>query len=139
VLVALRHPGDCGDNIANCNYVNGGGERQSALLFGGYAHFGNIVLDLAALKPAEALERLKRDNLFGTRTFGAELMRHETDLGCALVINEVRQLFPCPTEGQKLMWAVAQRSCVSKWTCSRSHSRNWLVLWWLVSECGKKT
>jgi hypothetical protein len=38
-----------------------------------------------------------------------------------------------------MVWsAVAQRSCVGKWTCSRSHSRNREVIWRIVSECAKK-
>jgi hypothetical protein len=102
VLAALRHPSDCGDNVADCNDVDGGGERRSASSFGGYAHFGDIARDLAALEPAEALEILERDDPFGTRTFGAELTRHETDLGRALVVDEVRRLFPCPTEGRRI-------------------------------------
>jgi hypothetical protein len=116
-------------------------DRRRGLGIGGRGGAGGPATSerLWGLEPAEALKRLERDDPFGTRTFGAELTRHETDLGRALVVDEVRRLFPCPTEGQKLMWAVAQRSCVSKWTCSRSHSRNRLVLWRLVSECAEKT
>jgi len=69
---------------------------------GGYDHFLNIAQDLAALTPAETLEKLERDDPFGTRTFDSQLLERETKEGRVLTIDEIQQLFPCPRNEERI-------------------------------------
>lgn len=65
-------------------------------------YFTNVAQNLAALPPSELLEQLERDDIFGTRTFDSELQRQETSLGRVLTIDEIKELFPCPTNDRRI-------------------------------------
>ena len=69
---------------------------------GGLAYFTNVAQNLAALTPAKLLERLERDDMFGTRTFDSELQRRETSLGRVLTMDEIKDLFPCPADDRRI-------------------------------------
>lgn len=69
---------------------------------GGYPHFLQVARDLAALPPDETLRRLEDDDPFQTRAFDAALLERETGLGRVLDIEEIRQLFPCPSDGERV-------------------------------------
>ena len=69
---------------------------------GGLAYFTNVAQNLAALTPAKLLERLERDDMFGTRTFDSELQRRETSLGRVLTMDEIKDLFPCPADDRRM-------------------------------------
>mmetsp|Transcript_42033 Transcript_42033/g.89502 ORF Transcript_42033/g.89502 Transcript_42033/m.89502 type:complete len:458 (-) Transcript_42033:278-1651(-) len=75
--------------------------KNQQIATGGFAHFSNIAQDLAALSPSETLEKLELDP-FGTRTFDAKLLEHETTLRRVLTIDEIRQLFPCPRNEERM-------------------------------------
>ena len=81
-----------GGNISNNN--NNSSPQQSNL--GGFTHFLKVAEDLAALTPTETLKQLDGDP-FGVRTFDKQLIEQETTLGRTLTIEEIQQLFPCPT------------------------------------------
>jgi hypothetical protein len=68
---------------------------------GGYNHFSIIAQELAALDPTDTLERLEREDPFGTRKFDSLLLQQETELGRVLTIQEVQQLFPCPNNKEE--------------------------------------
>lgn len=76
---------------------------------GGLAHFSQIAQDLAALTPAETLARLEKDDPFGTQAFDTELLEHETKLGRVLTIQEIQQLFPCPSNNNERITLPDQR------------------------------
>lgn len=69
---------------------------------GGFVHLSLMAQDLAALSPEQTLQKLKEEDPFGTRAFDAQLTEHETQLGRVLTIDEIRQLFPCPLERDRI-------------------------------------
>ncbi|KAL7552582.1 hypothetical protein ACHAWF_015836 [Thalassiosira exigua] len=69
---------------------------------GGFERYSKIAQDLAALSPSGTLERLKRDDPFGTEKFDAALLERETTLGRVLTIDEIEQLFPCPGDEERI-------------------------------------
>lgn len=77
-------------------------DEESIEITGGYEHLSRIAQDLAALQPEETLQKLQEEDPFGTRTFDSELTEKETELGRVLTINEIRQLFPCPAEQDRI-------------------------------------
>ena len=87
-------------NLSN-NKNNNNISLQTSTAAGGYHHFSNIALELAALDPTDTLERLEREDPFGTRKFDKLLQQQETDLGRVLTIQEIQQLFPCPIENEE--------------------------------------
>ena len=83
------------------NYASNNNMQQiSTVGAGGYAHYSKIAQDLAALTPAETLEKLEREDPFGTRTFDSQLLQQETELGRVLTIDEIKQVFPCPIRNE---------------------------------------
>jgi hypothetical protein len=50
------------------------------------------------LSPSETLQRLEQDDPFGTRAFEQRLEETETAKGRILTLDEVRELFPCPSD-----------------------------------------
>ncbi len=72
------------------------GSNNQHHTMGGLAHFSKLAQDIAALPPEEALIELEKDP-FGTRTFDAQLLEHETKLKRILSLEEIQELFPCPT------------------------------------------
>lgn len=87
-------------NLSNNNNKNN--NPQTSTTAGGYNHFSNIAQELAALDPTETLERLEREDPFGTRKFDTLLLKRETELGRVLTIQEIQQLFPCPTNEERI-------------------------------------
>ncbi|KAL3800650.1 hypothetical protein HJC23_006112 [Cyclotella cryptica] len=69
---------------------------------GGYGHFSRLAQDLASLPPNETLQKLKDEDPFGTRTFDSLLLEQETQLARVLTLQEIRQLFPCPDEQDRI-------------------------------------
>jgi hypothetical protein len=72
------------------------GSNNQHHTMGGLAHFSKLAQDIAALPPEEALIELEKDP-FGTRAFDAQLLEHETKLKRILSLEEIQELFPCPT------------------------------------------
>lgn len=89
-------------NIIKSNDNGRDDEKKKTTTTGGYAHFSDVAQDLAALSPAEALETLERDDPFGTLKFDKRLLERETELGRVLSIDEVRELFPCPGNDERM-------------------------------------
>ena len=69
---------------------------------GGYTRLSLIAQDLAALSPGETLQKLKEEDPFLTRAFDSQLTEQETQLGRVLTLEEIRQLFPCPKEQDRI-------------------------------------
>jgi hypothetical protein len=84
-------------NLANNNLP-----QISTTVAGGYNHFFNIAQELAALEPTDTLDRLEREDPFGTRQFDQQLLQQETELGRVLTIQEIQQLFPCPSNDERI-------------------------------------
>lgn len=87
-------------NLSNNNNHNNNSPQTSTIV-GGYNHFSIIAQELAALDPTDTLERLEREDPFGTRKFDSLLLQQETELGRVLTIQEVQQLFPCPNNKEE--------------------------------------
>ena len=77
-------------------------DKESIDSTGGFARLSQIAQDLAALSPEETLQKLKEDDPFETRAFDSQLIEHETKLGRVLTIDEIRELFPCPAEQERI-------------------------------------
>ena len=77
-------------------------DEESIPSTGGYARLSQIAQDLAELSPEETLQKLKDDDPFETRAFDAQLTEHETQLGRVLTIDEIRELFPCPADQDRI-------------------------------------
>lgn len=77
-------------------------DGESIDITGGYTYWTQIASDLAALSPEETLQKLKEEDPFGTRAFDAQLTEQETILGRVLTIDEIRQLFSCPAEQERI-------------------------------------
>jgi hypothetical protein len=75
--------------------------QTSTTAAGGYKRFFNIAQELAALEPTDTLDRLEREDPFGTRQFDQQLLQQETELGRVLTIQEIQQLFPCPIKNEE--------------------------------------
>jgi len=84
-------------NLANNNNL----PQTSTTAAGGYKRFFNIAQELAALEPTDTLDRLEREDPFGTRQFDQQLLQQETELGRVLTIQEIQQLFPCPIKNEE--------------------------------------
>jgi len=69
---------------------------------GGFKHFSQIAQELAALEPTETLQRLEKEDPFGTQKFNSQLLEHETALGRVLLIEEIKELFPCPISEERI-------------------------------------
>jgi hypothetical protein len=69
-----------------------GGHRNSTL------SWRQVAVDLAKLPAKDLLQKLEKDDPFSVRKFEAELIRKELELERTLTIEELRQLFPCPSE-----------------------------------------
>jgi hypothetical protein len=61
-----------------------------------------VAQNLASLTPSEILEQLDRDDIFGTRTLDSVLQQRETSLGRVLTIDEIKDIFPCPTNDRRI-------------------------------------
>lgn len=85
-------------NLANNNNL----PQTSTTAAGGYKRFFNIAQELAALEPTDTLDRLEREDPFGTRQFDQQLLQQETELGRVLTIQEIQQLFPCPSNDERI-------------------------------------
>ncbi len=85
----------------NNNNNNNNNSPRTSTAVGGYNHFSIIAQELAALDPTDTLERLEREDPFGTRKFDSLLLQQETELGRVLTIQEIKQLFPCPNNKEE--------------------------------------
>lgn len=103
IIVEPPNPAKTTGHLRNLsiNKNNNNISLQTSTAAGGYHHFSNIALELAALDPTDTLERLEREDPFGTRKFDKLLLQQETDLGRVLTIQEIQQLFPCPIENEE--------------------------------------
>ena len=62
-----------------------------------FQDFKTLAMNLARLSPAETLKQLEEKDPFGTRTFEQQLQDAETTKGRILTLDEIQQLFPCPS------------------------------------------
>lgn len=69
---------------------------------GGFDGWQRVVEELAALPPADLLEALEGRDPFGVRRFGEALVERESQLGRLLRLDELRGLFPCPQERERV-------------------------------------
>ncbi len=69
---------------------------------GGFQHFLGVAQDLAALSPDQTLSQLEQKDPFGTRTFDAALMERETLLRRILTFEEIKEIFPCPRDEERI-------------------------------------
>ena len=63
-----------------------------------YADWRSLAVDLAGKLPAEILQILKEEDPFGVRTFEKRLLETESSQKRFLALDELRELFPCPTD-----------------------------------------
>jgi hypothetical protein len=63
-----------------------------------YSNWRALAVDLAGKLPAEVLRILKDEDPFGVRTFEKNLLDRESKHGRFLRVDELRELFPCPTD-----------------------------------------
>lgn len=63
-----------------------------------YADWRSLAVDLAGKLPAEILQILKEEDPFGVRTFEKRLLETESNQKRFLALDELRELFPCPTD-----------------------------------------
>ena len=56
-----------------------------------------FAVELAAQPPADVLQVLRTQDPFGVRTFEKSIQQMESDKQAILSMDDVRQLFPCPT------------------------------------------
>ena len=75
--------------------------RQSPLVTNAermkYQDWRKVAVQLATLSAAEVLIELDKSDPFGTRTFERKLKQEETAKQRTLTINEIQELFPCPS------------------------------------------
>jgi len=67
-----------------------------------YYSWLNITLHLASQSPSDLLSLLESQDSFQVRTFDMLLIQQEIQHGRSLTQQELRQLFPCPPNGQRL-------------------------------------
>jgi hypothetical protein len=65
-----------------------------------YSDWRTLAVDLAGKLPADVLRILKDEDPFGVRTFEKNLLDHESKHGRFLEVEELRELFPCPTDNR---------------------------------------
>jgi hypothetical protein len=63
-----------------------------------YDDWKKLAVQLAELPPDEILSVLRTQDPFGVRRFEERLLQMESDKQAILKLDEIRQLFPCPTE-----------------------------------------
>lgn len=63
-----------------------------------YADWRSLAVDLAGKLPAEILQILREEDPFGVRTFEKRLLKTESMEKRFLALDELRELFPCPTD-----------------------------------------
>lgn len=78
------------------------GGFSSTTTQGGFKHFLDIALDLAALEPTEALAELEQNDPFQTQRFDTLLLQKETSLERILTIEEIKEIFPCPKLDERI-------------------------------------
>ena len=95
------NPAKSGGQLRGSSTGNNNSEQTKSTT-GGYAHFLKVAQDLSALNPDETLSRLERDDPFGTQAFDKQLLEHETTLGRVLSIDEIQEIFPCPSNEERI-------------------------------------
>lgn len=55
-------------------------------------------MDIAGKTPSEIIKTMRNDDPFGVRTFETHLLENESEKGRFLSLDELRTLFPCPSE-----------------------------------------
>ena len=63
-----------------------------------YSDWRGLAVDLAGKLPAEILRTLKEEDPFGVRAFEKQLLETESKQKRFLGLDELRELFPCPTD-----------------------------------------
>ena len=63
-----------------------------------YSDWRSLAVDLAGKLPAEILRILREEDPFGVRTFEKNLLETESKNERFLEVDELQQLFPCPTD-----------------------------------------
>lgn len=65
-----------------------------------YSDWRALAVDLAGKLPADVIRILKDEDPFGVRTFEKTLLDRESEHGRFLEVDELRELFPCPTDNR---------------------------------------
>ena len=63
-----------------------------------YSDWRNLAVELAGKPPKETLRILKEEDPFGVRTFEKRLLENESSRKRFMEVDELRDLFPCPSE-----------------------------------------
>ena len=63
-----------------------------------YSYWRTLAVNLAGKLPEDILRILKSEDPFGVRTFEQRLLEAESSRGRFLQLEELRELFPCPTD-----------------------------------------
>lgn len=89
---AVEHPEGNGGGVTGATTITTNNKKST------YKEWKQFAVELAALPPTEVLQVLKSQDPFGVRTFEKALQDMESDRQAILSLEDVRQLFPCPSE-----------------------------------------
>ena len=63
-----------------------------------YQDWRDFAIEMSALSPGEVLHILKEQDPFGVRSFEKALLQRESDEQAILQMDDIKKLFPCPSE-----------------------------------------